>query len=300
MSEPSRAETANLLRTLTRVLGAVAVLTLVFTATNVTLFAVGQGVPLAIAVLLDPMVALALAAVLYADARLGAWGIRPPGWSTALRWGAGLAAALLNVWTSLWPDGSIGWPREADVAGVVLHLMPPLLLIALTETIAAYRRIIAGVQADLAHPGFGAGRGIEVQVAPDTEYTAPPPLPAAPAHQRPGAGRSPASDGTALSSSDGPTWADVADSADEVPPIGQEPLPCPERAPEGGLFNRARALDEAARAHTGRPISIRQLRRQLHLGQVRARSLRTQLDALHPEGAPRHETRRENALEQGR
>jgi hypothetical protein len=97
-------------------------------------------IPWPIAILLDPMVALTLTTVLYADARLAAWGIPPPRWSTALRWSSGLAATLMNTWTSLWPDDHIGWPRHANPAGVLLHSVPPLLLIGLTETIASYRR----------------------------------------------------------------------------------------------------------------------------------------------------------------
>jgi hypothetical protein len=84
--------------------------------------------------------ALALAAVLYTDARLTCWGIRPPAWSTVLRWFTGLAATHMNTWTSLWPDGRPGWPSRADPAAVLLHAVPPLLLILLTETVAAYRR----------------------------------------------------------------------------------------------------------------------------------------------------------------
>ncbi|MBI0298760.1 hypothetical protein JBE04_30955 [Streptomyces sp. PRKS01-29] len=139
-TQPTPADVNALLHALIRILSGVAALTLIFTAVNVTLFAVDHHIPWPIALLLDPMVALTLATVLYADARLAAWGIPPPGWSTTLRWSAGLAATLMNTWTSLWPDDRIGWPRHADPAGVLLHSVPPLLLIGLTETVAAYRR----------------------------------------------------------------------------------------------------------------------------------------------------------------
>ena len=134
------AEAEILVARLTSGLRRVGVLTVVFTMVNVTLFAISRGVPWPIALLLDPMVALALATVLYADARLASWGMRPPGWSTMLRWFAGLAATLMNTWSSLWPDGRPGWPRDADPAAVFLHAVPPVLLILLTETVAAYRR----------------------------------------------------------------------------------------------------------------------------------------------------------------
>ncbi|RFU88292.1 hypothetical protein DY218_02505 [Streptomyces triticagri] len=147
MSTPTPAEAQALLTALTKALASVAVLALIFTAVNVTLFATSRGIHPAIAILLDPMVALALAAVLYADARLAAWGLNPPRWSAALRWFTGTAATLMNTWHSIWPNGQIGPPIHADPAGILLHGVPTILLILLTETIAAYRRTIAPVLA---------------------------------------------------------------------------------------------------------------------------------------------------------
>ncbi|MFZ3560828.1 hypothetical protein [Streptomyces sp. BH055] len=86
---------------LTKALGAVAVLALVFTAVNITLFARSRGVPLGIAALLDPILSLALASVLFADARLASWGERPPHGSAILRWFTGTAATLMNRWESI-------------------------------------------------------------------------------------------------------------------------------------------------------------------------------------------------------
>ncbi|WP_369356064.1 hypothetical protein [Streptomyces sp. cg2] len=78
MKQIAAREAINLLRTMTRVLCVVGVLALVFTTVNVTRFATSRGgVPLPIAVLLDPMIGTALAGVLYVDARLAAWGITP-------------------------------------------------------------------------------------------------------------------------------------------------------------------------------------------------------------------------------
>ncbi|MCC9738486.1 extensin [Streptomyces sp. MNU89] len=152
MKQLATREAIGLLRSMTWVLSAVAILALVFTTVNVTRFATSRGVPLPIAILLDPMIGTALAGVLYVDARLASWGIRPPAWSTALRWGAGCTAALMNSWESLWPDGQIGWPRQADPAAVLLHLTPALLLIALTETIAAYRRTVTDLLSRIGSP----------------------------------------------------------------------------------------------------------------------------------------------------
>ncbi|MGW6100592.1 hypothetical protein ACWFRK_41165 [Streptomyces sp. NPDC055157] len=128
---------------LTKVLVAVAVVALAFTATNVTLFAIDHHISVWIAWLLDPMVAVALGAVLIVDGRLSEHGVHPSGWATGLRWFAGLGTWLMNCWASLWPAGSsFGVPRQIDPAGLVLHSIPPVLLIVLAEAITFYRRAI--------------------------------------------------------------------------------------------------------------------------------------------------------------
>ncbi|MFA3838630.1 hypothetical protein [Streptomyces aureus] len=128
---------------LTKVLVTVAVVAMAFTATNVTLFAIDHHIPPVIAWLLDPMVAVALGAVLIVDGRLSEHGVHPSGWASALRWFAGLSTWLMNCWSSLWPTGSpFGVPRHVDPAGLVLHSIPPVLLIILAEAITFYRRAI--------------------------------------------------------------------------------------------------------------------------------------------------------------
>ncbi|MGI5352995.1 hypothetical protein ACQEU8_33175 [Streptomyces sp. CA-250714] len=228
------------MRDLTRALCAVGVLALAFTAVNVTLFATARGVPLGIAVLLDPMLALTLAIVLYADARLASWGLTPPAWSTALRWWAGTTAAAMNTWGSLWPNGKVGWPSNADPAAVLLHLAPCLLLTGLAETIAAYRKILTTTQQQPQRSPVAGTHPADAAPEPARDETAPPaPGPVDGHHQG-------------------------------APVISDE------------LFARARALDAAVQQRTGRPASIRYLRRALHLGQDRARALRTHLDTVHP------------------
>lgn len=268
-----------MLRALTAVLCAVGFLALVFTAVNVTGFATSRGIPLPIAILLDPMISLALASTLYADARLAGWGLTPPGWSTTMRWGAGLCAALMNTWASLWPDGHIGLPRQADPAAVLLHLTPPLLLIALAETIAAYRRLLTEVHhrtppAPATAPAPDPAR-TTTQPHPlphEAATTAPPPLaPAAATRTR--------------------AHLDRARSR----PQARHVYPA-----DGDLFARAMALDTAWRDRTGHPISIRQLRRQLHLGQQRARTLRTRLDNAQSAGAPAPDTAPRHLCDQER
>ncbi|MFI1395258.1 hypothetical protein [Streptomyces sp. NPDC020681] len=135
---------------LTRVLVAIAVVALAFTATNVTLFAITHHISVWIAWLLDPMVAVALGTVLIVDGLLSQHGVHPSGWATALRWFAGLGTWLMNCWAALWPAGTaFGVPRDVDPAGLVLHSIPPVLLIVLAEAITHYRRAILARIAEL-------------------------------------------------------------------------------------------------------------------------------------------------------
>jgi hypothetical protein len=122
---------------------------LVFTCLTVTLFGVKHGVPWFIAWLLEPLVALALIAVLLGDGVLSHYGERAPGWAILLRWFAGLASWTMNVWASVFPSlpekastgtGLVGAKFHPDVAGIVLHSIVPLLVILLAESAPRYRR----------------------------------------------------------------------------------------------------------------------------------------------------------------
>ncbi|UGQ09125.1 hypothetical protein LO772_19405 [Yinghuangia sp. ASG 101] len=130
-------------RRITAALVVVAVVAMVFTAVSVTTFALDHGVNRWVAWTLDPMVAVALLTVLLADARLVELGAAPSGWATALRWFAGAATWVMNAWSSVWPDGGFGVPRDVDPAGVVLHSVAPVLLVVLAEAATGYRRVIA-------------------------------------------------------------------------------------------------------------------------------------------------------------
>ncbi|MFF4602566.1 extensin [Streptomyces sp. NPDC001339] len=294
MKQLEAREAISLLRTMTRVLCVVGVLALVFTTVNVTRFATSRDVPLFIAVLLDPMIGSALAGVLYVDARLAAWGITPPAWSTTLRWSAGSTAALINTWESLWPDGQIGWPDHADPAAVLLHLTPALLLITLTETIAAYRRTLTELldhtnltdqpgptePTDLTHPTD----------PPDPRTALTPRSGDEHADREPTTGAAPPPDSPPQNTS-GPTPicvpTDRPDPAPTRPDTAKEPPrsppPDPDRPPPGlraadaDLWPHAVALDNALRAATGQPASIWRLRNELHLGSHRARRIHHQL-----------------------
>lgn len=266
MTAPDPAEARRLLAALTRALAAVAVLALVFTAVNVTLFATSRGVPWPIAILLDPMVALALAIVLYADSRLAAWGLRPPIWSAALRWFTGTVATLMNTWDSIWPDRQIGWPTAADPAGIVLHGIPTVLLILLTETTAAYRRTVTPLLLGIS------------SADPKTESDSPGPT------DHPGQPRSgeptPAADPF---TSPLPACGDVRPAlAHDAPNDTPDTDPAPRTAtgpPIADLWARAQQIDAAARAETDRPASLWRLRTELRIGPHRARQIRDHLMA---------------------
>ncbi|UDM03292.1 extensin [Streptomyces longhuiensis] len=271
MSAPAPAEAQALLSALTRALAGVAVLALVFTAVNVTLFATSRGVAPAIAILLDPMVALALAAILYADARLAAWGIRPPRWSAALRWFTGITATLMNTWDSIWPDRQIGTPIHADPAGIVLHGVPTVLLILLTETIAAYRRTVAPLLDPIT----------PTAPTPDPDPSGPMRSgePVALSHPLRSPGPAPG-EGTAAG---GPH---SADSPPATPPGSPAGLDRPVGAIDAALWAHAVAIDDAVRTATGRPASVWRLRSELHLGPDRAKQIHAQLLKHGPDGAP--------------
>jgi hypothetical protein len=126
---------------LTRVLVILGIGGLIFTAVNVTLFAIEHDTHRAIAWMLDPLVSLSLLAALFIDGRLAAHGYKPGGWPFVLRWFAGLTTWLMNCWGALYPGGKFtGWPDRADPAGLVLHSAIPFLVIVLAEAGAGWRR----------------------------------------------------------------------------------------------------------------------------------------------------------------
>ncbi|WP_329433240.1 extensin [Streptomyces sp. NBC_01280] len=270
MSAPAPAEARALLTALTRALAGVAVLALIFTAVNVTLFATSRGVTPIIAILLDPMVALALAAILYADARLAAWGIRPPRWSAALRWFTGITATLMNTWDSIWPDRQIGTPIHADLAGVVLHGVPTVLLILLTETIAAYRRTVAPLLDRISSTDPTPDRAPNRPLRSGEPATLSDPL---------GSPAPAPSEGTAAG---GPHIADNPPATPPGVPIAPDGLA---GAIDATLWAHAVAIDDSVRTATGRPVSVWRLRSELHLGPDRAKQIHAQL-LKRGDGAP--------------
>jgi hypothetical protein len=152
-------------RALDAALWGVAALVAYFSLQNVTAFAVEHGTPLRTAVVLAPMVDVALVAALVADGVLSRGGVVSTGWGTLLRWFAGIATLTFNVWGSV---------ARQDIAAVVLHAVPPLLLILLAEAAPQYRRQFAAL-ADRSEDGpaaAGDAPGVPVlTVVSDTRQT---------------------------------------------------------------------------------------------------------------------------------
>ncbi|MFJ8624259.1 hypothetical protein ACIRD3_15620 [Kitasatospora sp. NPDC093550] len=71
---------------------------------------------------------------LQADSTLSRFGVKPGRWPALFRWVTGLATVWLNI-------GAAALAK--DLVGVVIHLIPPLLLLLVAEAGPAYRRALA-------------------------------------------------------------------------------------------------------------------------------------------------------------
>ena len=118
----------------------VAVLALVFTMVNVTLFAIGEQVPGAIAWLLDPMASVALGSMILAEGTLARFGCNSGPWANAVKWYAGLATWAMNIWSSA---------AAHSAAGVLLHSVAPGIVLGLAAAAPVVRRQFAAVVSDL-------------------------------------------------------------------------------------------------------------------------------------------------------
>ncbi|MUL41629.1 hypothetical protein FZ103_10645 [Streptomonospora sp. PA3] len=136
-------------RTLDYALTAVAAGALAFSTVNVALLAIAHGVPAWIAWLLEPLVGVALWAVLSSDAVLSRYGRSAGGWAWGLRTFAGVATLTLNIWSSVFAGTGRHLALSPDPAGILLHAIAPILLILLAEAAPRYRAAFAAITADL-------------------------------------------------------------------------------------------------------------------------------------------------------
>lgn len=154
---------------------------LLFTMVNVQRFA-AAGAPTFsstwwTAWLLDPMVSLVLLAVLRAEQVTARYRVPPSAWIRTTKWCACLITYAMNTWEA-WGFG--GTPLSP--AGVVLHSVPPLLVMLAAETGPALRERLteAARHADGGAPSIVGPSGKldrpDVTATPDRVHE-PPPVP---------------------------------------------------------------------------------------------------------------------------
>ncbi|MTD58759.1 hypothetical protein [Amycolatopsis pithecellobii] len=136
-----------------------------FTMVNVQTFAaagaVAWSLPWLAAWLLDPMVSLVLVAVLRAEQITARYQVHIGVWAHRTKWFAFLATYAMNTWRS--------W-MHFDVAGVVLHSVPPVLVFLAAETAPVLRdRLTEAVTRAADHAFSGHAEPVQ-QPAPDTVH----------------------------------------------------------------------------------------------------------------------------------
>lgn len=137
-------------RNLDRALMAVAAGALAFSTVNVAILAIDHGIPPWIAWLLEPLIGVALWAVLSSDAVLSRYGMSAGAWAWCLRAFTGLLTLTLNIWSSVFTTRTSGrLELTPDPAGILLHAIAPVLLILLAEAAPRYRVQFAAIAARL-------------------------------------------------------------------------------------------------------------------------------------------------------
>ncbi|PXY23722.1 hypothetical protein BAY59_29215 [Prauserella coralliicola] len=137
-----------------------------FTMVNVQQFAAAGAaawsLPWLAAWLLDPMVSLVLVAVLRAEQVTARYQVDTGPWPHRTKWFAFLATFAMNTWTS-WTD--------LDVAGIVLHSVPPVLVFLAAETAPVLRDRLTEAVMRAAESGF---TGVPADPAPPSGDAAEP------------------------------------------------------------------------------------------------------------------------------
>jgi hypothetical protein len=129
--------------------------------------------------LLDPMVSLVLVAVLRAEQVTARYQVETGAWAHRTKWFAFLATYVMNTWKS--------W-THLDVAGVVLHSVPPVLVFLAAETAPVLRdKLTEAVMAaaGTAFTGEQAADAPVVPVAPVDDGAAEKPVPVSRPRRRP-------------------------------------------------------------------------------------------------------------------
>lgn len=130
--------------------------------------------------LLDPMVSLVLVAVLRAEQVTARYQVDTGRWAHRTKWFAFLATYVMNTWKS--------W-THLDVAGVVLHSVPPVLVFLAAETAPVLRDKLTEAVMAAAGTAFTGERATDapaaVPAAPAEDSAGETPAPAVRPRRRP-------------------------------------------------------------------------------------------------------------------
>ncbi|WP_410644562.1 hypothetical protein [Amycolatopsis sp. lyj-346] len=126
--------------------------------------------------LLDPMVSLVLVAVLRAEQVTARYQVDTGRWAHRTKWFAFLATYVMNTWES--------W-THFDVAGVVLHSVPPVLVFLAAETAPVLRDKLTEAVMAAAGTAFTGEQPAAVPAAPAEDSAGETPAPATRPRRRP-------------------------------------------------------------------------------------------------------------------
>jgi hypothetical protein len=249
---------------------------LLFTAANVQHFASsstrppgehGGAVDWVIAWLLDPMVSLVLIGVLMGEQVINRHGIKAGGWVRVTKWVALAATYSMNTWSA--------WDSK-DPAQILLHSVPPVIVVCATEAVPTLRRQIteAVTKAYLA-------------AVADNVEAVPPVVPA------------PVTPETEPEEVDTSDWPDTPASLDgflpvpEVQPVPEQRVHVPETdvsdvpedldssdIPVPDVQNVAAMQQLGAEVRDGRMPGIRRIREVLGVGQDKAYRVKAYLETI--------------------
>jgi hypothetical protein len=122
---------------------------MLFTLATVTTFALRHDVGRTTAWMLDPMLSGTLVLLLKADSYLAGTGAGRPAskWPGTLEILCGLGTWTVNVWSSVYPPGTAVHllPQRPDPAGIVLHSLPPALIIVASRCQSVYQAHFAAL-----------------------------------------------------------------------------------------------------------------------------------------------------------
>lgn len=245
------------------------ILGLLFTMANVQHFAAGDATPpwehggsvdWVIAWLLDPMVSLVLIGVLMGEQVINRHGINAGGWVRVTKWVALACQYSMNTWAA--------WSTK-DASAILLHSVPPVIVVCATEAIPTLRRQIteavtkayrAALQetaapAPVLAPEQAPEEDVNTDDWPDTPEELDRWLPV-PESQR-------------------QAEADIPEQAEQVPPVSAETDP--------QFVAAAKAFGSEVRA--GKMPGIARIRETLRCGQPKAYRVKAYLETLRTESA---------------